>query len=89
MFKEFSQTANGIIEKMTLKEKIGQLNQITITPYTGNMDKLRELIRNGGVGSIILAPLQRRVTIHRGTLTVSFIPNSSVSRLTRAALVFP
>ena len=55
MFKEFLPKAREIMSDMTLYEKIGQLNQITITPYTDNMDELRDLIKNGGVGSIILA----------------------------------
>ena len=55
MFKKFESQAKEIISKMTLKEKIGQLNQITITPYTNDMEKLYEMIRNGEVGSIILA----------------------------------
>lgn len=55
MFKEFLPKAKKIMSDMTLFEKIGQLNQVTITPYTDDMDKLRELIKSGGVGSIILA----------------------------------
>lgn len=55
MYKEFENKAREIIAKMTLKEKIGQLNQITITPYANDMEKLYEMIRNGEVGSIILA----------------------------------
>ena len=55
MYKQFKTKAKEIIAKMTLKEKIGQLNQITITPYTSNMEVLYELIRKGQVGSIILA----------------------------------
>ncbi len=55
MYKQFKTKAKEIINKMTLKEKIGQLNQITITPYTNDMEKLYQMIRNGEVGSIILA----------------------------------
>ncbi|MBQ7726823.1 MAG: glycoside hydrolase family 3 C-terminal domain-containing protein [Clostridia bacterium] len=55
MFKMYLSAAKEILSDMTLKEKIGQLNQITITPYTDRMEELRELIKNGGVGSIILA----------------------------------
>lgn len=55
MFKEYQKEAQKIISKMTLKEKVGQLNQITITPYSSDMEKLYEMIRNGEVGSIILA----------------------------------
>lgn len=55
MYKKFEKEAEKILSKMTLQEKIGQLNQITITPFTDNMEKLYTLIENGGVGSIILA----------------------------------
>jgi len=55
MYKKFATKAKELISKMTLREKIGQLNQITITPYTNDMEKLYEMIRNGEVGSIILA----------------------------------
>lgn len=55
MYKKFATKAKELINKMTLREKIGQLNQITITPYTNDMNKLYEMIRNGEVGSIILA----------------------------------
>jgi len=55
MFKEYQKEAQKIISKMTLREKIGQLNQITITPYSSDMEKLYKMIRNGEVGSIILA----------------------------------
>ena len=55
MYKKFATKARELINKMTLSEKIGQLNQITITPYTNDMEKLYEMIRNGEVGSIILA----------------------------------
>ena len=55
MYKEFIGKAKEIVAKMTLKEKIGQLNQINIIPYEKDMEKLHELIRNGQVGSLILA----------------------------------
>ncbi len=55
MYKQFKNKAKEIIGKMTVKEKIGQLNQVTITPYTNDMEKLYQMIRNGEVGSIILA----------------------------------
>ena len=55
MYKEYLTRAREILSDMTLSEKVGQLNQITITPYTGKTDELKELIRSGGIGSIILA----------------------------------
>lgn len=55
MYKTFENEAKKILSKMTLREKIGQLHQISITPYCNDMDKLRQVIRNGEVGSLILA----------------------------------
>ena len=55
MFKESEEKAREILAKMSLREKIGQLNQITITPYASEMKTLHEMIKNGEVGSIILA----------------------------------
>lgn len=55
MYKAFENEARKIISKMTLGEKIGQLHQISITPYCNDMDKLRQMIREGRVGSLILA----------------------------------
>lgn len=55
MYKEFEKRAKEILSRMTLKEKIGQLNQITITPYSDKQDELYELIKSGSVGSLILA----------------------------------
>ena len=56
MYKKFQEKANEILSKMTLKEKIGQLNQITIAPpYISSVEQVCEMIRRGEVGSIILA----------------------------------
>ena len=53
MYKKFDKKAEEIIAKMTLKEKIGQLNQITGPLKLEQMDSIKEAIRNGNVGSII------------------------------------
>ena len=55
MFREFDDAIDALIGSMTLAEKVGQLNQVTISPYTGDMERLHELIRAGKVGSLILA----------------------------------
>ena len=55
MYKQFEQKAEQIISQMTLKEKVGQLNQITITSFKNDFDSLKNFIREGNVGSIILA----------------------------------
>ena len=56
MYKEFEKRAKEILLKMTLKEKIGQLNQITIAPpYISGIEQVSQMIENGEIGSIILA----------------------------------
>ena len=55
MYKQFEERAEKIISQMTLKEKVGQLNQITITSFKNDFDSLKSFIREGNVGSIILA----------------------------------
>ncbi|WP_309397924.1 glycoside hydrolase family 3 N-terminal domain-containing protein [Cerasicoccus maritimus] len=47
------QRIDDLVERMTLDEKIGQLNQIFATPESEERDK--EMIRQGQVGSRILA----------------------------------
>ena len=53
MLCKFDKKIDDLLSKMTLKEKIGQLN--SITPYENNVEQLYEMVRNGEVGSIILA----------------------------------
>jgi beta-glucosidase len=55
MYCEFDKKIDKLISNMTLREKIGQLNQITITPYVDDIEKLYEKVKNGEIGSIILA----------------------------------
>lgn len=53
MNSKIENTINELLAKMTLKEKIGQLNQVSIRDSDG--EELKDKIRNGEVGSIILA----------------------------------
>ena len=55
MYKKFEKEIDQLIAKMTLKEKIGQLNQITGPLTEAQIDVIKESIRKGEVGSIILA----------------------------------
>ena len=55
MYKKFDKQIDELISKMTLKEKIGQLNQITGPLKEEQIETIKESIRNGEVGSIILA----------------------------------
>ncbi len=53
MYREFDTQIDALLQKMTLREKIGQLNQICLS--CGNIEAYKEAIRKGEVGSIILA----------------------------------
>lgn len=48
--KAIEQRVEDLLSKMTLQEKIGQMNQIS---SYGNVDEMRELIKRGEVGSIL------------------------------------
>lgn len=49
MYVSFEKKIDNILGKLTLREKIGQLNMLP----TGNIDELKNAIHNGEVGSII------------------------------------
>jgi len=53
MYREFDERVEALLKKMTLREKIGQLNQITL--FGEDIEIHKEAIRKGEVGSIILA----------------------------------
>ena len=55
MFKQFDAKATEILSKMTLREKIGQLNQTTISFYKGKEDELYDLVRRGEIGSFVMS----------------------------------
>lgn len=55
MYKKYDERIEKILSEMTLKEKIGQLNQITGPLRTEQIAAIKESIRNGEVGSVILA----------------------------------
>ena len=54
-FRKFDKKIDNILSKMTLKEKIGQLNQGMIPLTDEDKEVMKEKIRNGEVGTIILA----------------------------------
>ncbi len=53
MYRQFDTQIDALLQKMTLREKIGQLNQICLS--CGNIGAYKEAIRKGEVGSIIIA----------------------------------
>ena len=54
-FKRFDKQVNALLEKMTLKEKIGQLNQASKAKTPEQQKKYEDMCRNGEMGSMILA----------------------------------
>lgn len=54
MYKELDIKIDKILNSLTLKEKIGQLTQVT-EPTPDTLETLKERIRNGEIGSVILA----------------------------------
>ena len=55
MYKKFDKRIEEILSGMTLKEKIGQLNQITGPLRADQIEAIKDSVRKGEVGSIILA----------------------------------
>ncbi len=55
MYKKFDGQIDVLLSKMTLKEKIGQLNQITGPLREDQVEELKGMIRRGEIGSLILA----------------------------------
>ncbi len=54
MYKQFDSEVDKILSSLSLKEKIGQLNQV-IHPDADNLKEIKESIRRGEIGSVILA----------------------------------
>lgn len=55
MYMGYEDQIDTLLAKMTIKEKIGQLNQIYQPRTKDEIENCKRLIRNGEVGSIILA----------------------------------
>lgn len=54
-FKRFDKQVDELLAKMTLKEKIGQLNQGARAKDPTQKEKIEKMCRNGELGSMILA----------------------------------
>ena len=68
-----------LLSRMTLREKIGQLNQIK-APLTEN-EEVFEQIRRGEIGSFIMA-----TTAHAGNDNTSSVENSLVNKMQKIAV---
>lgn len=55
MYKIFDEKIDELLSKMTLREKIGQLNQIPEPQGEEQIEAYKAMIRNGEIGSVILA----------------------------------
>ena len=55
MFKKYDTLIDNLISKMSLREKIGQLNQVRGPVNEQTFIVIKEAIKNGDVGSIIFA----------------------------------
>ncbi len=53
MYRELDTRVDAVLEKLSLREKIGQLNQLCI--LSKDIDSYKDAIRKGEVGSMILA----------------------------------
>ena len=55
MYKHFDAQIDAILSKMSLDDKIGQLNQICYSAKPDRVEGIKDMIRRGRVGSLILA----------------------------------
>lgn len=62
---------DSLIQKMTLREKIGQLNQPE-TPFNADVEKFREMVRKGEVGSILMSVGATAGNDEQGAIDISF-----------------
>lgn len=71
MLEKFEKRAEEIISKMSLKEKIGQLNQLE-TPTAENLEEFKEKVRKGEVGSILMSVGATAGNDAQGAISVDF-----------------
>lgn len=67
----FEKRAEEIIKRLSLKEKIGQLNQLE-TPTADNLDEFKEKVRRGEVGSILMSVGATAGNDAQGSINVDF-----------------
>jgi len=71
MLEKFNKRAEEILSKMTLKEKIGQLNQLE-TPTAENLEDFKEKVKRGLVGSILMSVGATAGNDAQGAINVDF-----------------
>ncbi len=71
MLEKFYKKIDEIIAKMSLKEKIGQLNQLE-TPTPETLDAFREAVKRGEVGSVLMSVGATAGNDPQGAIDVDF-----------------
>lgn len=71
MLSKFENKALEIIAKMSLREKIGQLNQLE-TPVAENLEEFKQKVRKGEVGSILMSVGATAGNDAQGAISVDF-----------------
>lgn len=69
--KNYDKQIEEIISKLTLKEKIGQLNQQE-TPVIADVESFKQQIRNGEIGSILMSIGATAGNDSQGSVSVDF-----------------
>ena len=54
-YLKFEEQVNALLKKMSLREKVGQLNQQVGPCNEEDMKRLKDAVRKGEIGSIIMA----------------------------------
>lgn len=71
MFEKYSKLIDELLAKMTLREKIGQLNQPE-TPTAENAEQVKEQVRRGEIGSILMSVGATAGNTAQGSISVDF-----------------
>ena len=71
MLNVFDSKAEEILARLSLKEKIGQLNQ-SETPTADNLEDFKNKVRNGQVGSILMSVGATAGNDAQGAINVDF-----------------
>lgn len=71
MLSDFEKRAEEILSKMTLAEKVGQLNQLE-TPTVDKLDEFKEKVKKGQVGSILMSVGATAGNTQQGAIDIDF-----------------
>ncbi len=71
MYKDYEKQINALLDKMSLREKIGQLNQPE-TPTPDTIDNFKKMVKNGEVGSILMSVGATAGNDAQGSISVDF-----------------